>query len=479
MFSKQASWFDAWDINAYVSYIRYAERHGSLMLENTYTTIPHTPVFVFQYYTFLGLINRLLHLDPFLLFHLASILTTALLATLCFFIAKTFIPPKDRLLMTTTIIFGGGLGWIPFLEMKSADMVTPDFTFIKPFTIGHDALSISLSLLSILLFYLYSQKKKILTLIIAILAGFGAGVFHPYKLLWLVIIGLVWAIKEKKKFSNLLLYPLGLIILFAVYYPIGLTPFIKNPGLAGVWGESFTSANLFSIILGFGLWTPFIIWKLLIGEAKTEAERFIKLCFMSQLLLLFTPLPYSRQFIPAMYALGSLFGYFAIKELITSPRYRSLALTILVIASTVSMLHVFKFLTFDVKPTNHYFYLLSSEEQALKFINTLPKESNILSLYRLGNVIPAFSDNKVFFGHFMQTPNSEKTLKIAQRFYLYDNETDQRQFLKDNHIDYIYYGLEEAYLRKSQNLLIDNPYPYFPIIYQNDSIIIYDTAPKS
>src|SRR3989338_4070633 len=72
-FTRQVVWFDAWDINAYVSYIRYGQRNG-VFLKNTYTTDPHQGVFVFQKYTLLGVINRFLRLDPFLLFHIASIM---------------------------------------------------------------------------------------------------------------------------------------------------------------------------------------------------------------------------------------------------------------------------------------------------------------------------------------------------------------------------------------------------------------------
>src|SRR3990167_8253623 len=89
-YSGQTSWFDAWDINTYVSYIRYGQKYG-VFLQNTYAHEPHSGVFVFQVYTILGLINRLLNLNPFLLYHLASVIVGIMLIAVIYFSVKTFL----------------------------------------------------------------------------------------------------------------------------------------------------------------------------------------------------------------------------------------------------------------------------------------------------------------------------------------------------------------------------------------------------
>src|SRR3989338_3713186 len=72
-FTKQVSWFDAWDINAYVSYLRYGQNQG-VLLENSYTLDPHQGVFVFQTYTLLCVLNLFIHLccSPWLQFQSIS-----------------------------------------------------------------------------------------------------------------------------------------------------------------------------------------------------------------------------------------------------------------------------------------------------------------------------------------------------------------------------------------------------------------------
>ena len=106
-------------------------------------------------------------------------------------------------------------------------------------------------------------------------------------------------------------------------------------------------------------------------------------------------------------------------------------------------------------------------------MSLLPANSAILSLYRIGNYIPAFSNSRVYYGHRNVTPNSRETLKKAQSFYTKMSEKEQREFLRENNISYIYYGIEEGSLRKEENLSIGNPFAYFPIVFDNNVVIIY------
>ncbi len=106
-------------------------------------------------------------------------------------------------------------------------------------------------------------------------------------------------------------------------------------------------------------------------------------------------------------------------------------------------------------------------------MSKLPADSGVLSLYRMGNYIPAFSDLRVYYGHNFQTPSSDKAKKQAQLFYISMKEEQQKEFLKQNNIQYVYYGLEESNLRKNANLPTTNSFPRYPVIYQNEKVTIY------
>ena len=471
VFVKQASWFDAWDVNAYVSYIRYGQNYG-MMLQNTYTTIPHQGVFVFQLYTFLGIANRLFHLDPFLIFHLTSIIVNVFLVASVFFLIKQLIGNnKDKIPVLLVILLGGGLGFLPQFIGNSAEMVTPDFNFIKPFNIPHDALSILLTIFSLGLFYLFSQTSQKKDIILAVLAGFGSAVFHPYKLLWLILVGFVIAVINKNKFKSLISYPVSLIILFLIYFPFAFYPFINSPGFAGIANEKFINTNPISLLLGLGFLVVPAAWSLFNTDTEKEKIMFVGTILIVQLILLFAPFVYARQFIPTIFVWVALLAYFGIKDMLIKYSYR-FALWAGVLLCAISPIYIF-FNLLTIKPTNQFYFLTKQEGEMINKANSLPRQSGILSLYRIGNYLPAMTDNKVYFGHYYQTPDSVNTLIKAENFYYKLNEKEQKAFLQDNHIDYIYYGLEEAKVRGMFNLNTDNPFPYFKIVYQVGPIILY------
>ena len=70
-FVGYAVWFDQKDISSYIAHIRTAENDG-IFIRNRYTLVDHPGTFIFQPYTVLGVINRYLHLDYFLLFHISN-----------------------------------------------------------------------------------------------------------------------------------------------------------------------------------------------------------------------------------------------------------------------------------------------------------------------------------------------------------------------------------------------------------------------
>ncbi len=199
---------------------------------------------------------------------------------------------------------------------------------------------------------------------------------------------------------------------------------------------------------------------------------FAKLIFIIQLAFLYLPFGFHLYFVKGLYIWGAILAFFAIKELITDKGWYLRIITAVILLSLISRLYVFNILMQSMVE-NSFFFLRADEGKALEYMSSLPKDSGVLSLYRIGNYIPAFSDARVYYGHKFQTPQAGEKLNIAKHFYLSDDEKLQREFLKLNNIQYIYYGLEEAKVRQDAKLDIKNPFPDYPILYQNDSSIIY------
>jgi len=477
-YPKNTSWFDAWDTNFQVSYIRYGQRKG-VMLENTYTTTPHKPVFIYQYYTGLGVLNRLLKLDPFILFHLASIITSVVLLFVCYFASRLFI--KDalyRLFAFIIIALGGGLAWVSGLSF-SADNKIAGFTLVNALERGHDALITFLTLLTFILIYLYMKVPKRKYVIWASVAGIIGMTFHPPMLgLYLgVAVVMVFIHYKENKNLQLLALPAVLFLALIVYGLIVLSNLFSNPGFSGVVAQNLFNADSLSVALGFGFLSPFIFWSL-INDEKSRETFILKVFFLTQLFFLFLPSGFHLYYAKGIFAWGVLLGILGITSFIKSDKIQRTVLTFMVVTSLITRVNIFSNLV-DAKLNNPFFFLTVGEGEALSFMSTLPADSGILSLYRIGNYIPAHSDNKVYYGHKFQTPDASEKLNLAKQFYLSDDKKLQTEFLKQNNIQYIYYGLEEKKLREDAKLPTENPFPDYLVVYQNDSATIYSVDQKA
>lgn len=474
-YPKNTSWYDAWDTNFQVSYMRYAQRKG-VALQNTYTTVPHKPVVIYQYYTYLGLLNRFLRLDPFILYHLTTVIFSVVLIIALYFLAKVFFDDSlFRLGSFMMMVLGGGLGWIP--GMTSADLNLAGFTMVNAFEKSQEAFSTACIIFSFLFIFRYLQTPKRGALVWAVVFACGNIIFHPPFAALYLAAGLPMAFIYflSKKSKELFIYPLGTAVFFIIYFLLILSTWFGNPGFASVVGQSLYTVDSFSLALGFGLLSFFIFWEIMEGDRRDIKVTALKVVFLTQLFLLLSPLGFHLYFAKGIFIWGVILGFMGIACTLEKKNIQMVVITALVSVSILTRIVVFNSLM-NASVKNSFFFLVKGEGDALAFMSGLPADSAVLSLYRMGNYIPAHTDSRVYYGHKFQTPDNSETLRKAQIFYTLANEEQQRKFLKDNHINYIYYGLEEAQLRKDDNLNPRNPFPYFPVLYSNDSAIIYSAS---
>jgi len=467
-FSGQASWFDAWDINSYVSYIRYGQRNG-VMLKNTYTTVPHQPVFVFQTYTLLGVLNRYIRLDPFLLFHLASVLTGILLMLSIYLILGAVFPEfYKRLASFIIIVLGGGLGW---LNNTAADYRIAGFTLVDPLERPHNALSTLLLLSSVYLFAYFLEKGRLEYFIYSLFSAFILFTIHPPLALLSVLIyiaGLFFLSQRVNRFKRFMLLSL-LLLAYIAYFFLLLHRFLSNGGFKGLVVQTIWQPDLLSIIFGFGLLSIGILTAILVKE-KNISYKIIKIAFILHLILAFSPLGFHMYFFKGVFIWGVILGVLGMEGIFKNflPYWLLLVLSL----SLPLRLQIFKILR-SPNYSNQFYYLQKIEGQSLKQLVTLPKDSSVLSLYRIGNYIPAFTDNRVFLGHSIQTPDFNQKLQLAEKFYLTDDGNFQSSFLKDNRIDYVYVGLEEELLRKNNRLLLFSTPDFLKPVFRLNGIALY------
>lgn len=472
-YPKQTSWYDAWDTNFQVSYMRFGQNHG-MMLQNTYTTLPHKGVFIYQYYTFLGVLNRFLKLDPFVLYHLASIVTSIVLILVCYKLVNTFIKDKiSRFGAFIMIVLGGGVGWI-FQNYLSADRNLAGFTMVNAFERGHDALSTIFLLLTLFFQYKFFENHKKRYLLSNVLFGFFSITLHPPLAAVYVLAGLFFTVWEFKKYRSVksIYLPAGIITVFIIYFLSVLRDLIYNPAFFSQVTQNLYSVDSASLFLGFGILTFFIFYGLTSDFRDEIKVTTLRIFLMLQLFLLLSPMGFHLYFAKGLHVWGVLLSVFAVEKLIAKKKVRNGVIILMTVFSLSARFYIFYDLMQD-KLNNPFVFLTGMEGEAINFMSTLPKDKGILSLYEIGNHIPAHTDLRVYYGHKFQTPDAERTLRTAEKFYTSMKIDEQKKFLADNHISYIYYGLEEKELRKKAKSETVNLFKDFKTVYKNDLITIY------
>ena len=117
-------------------------------------------------------------------------------------------------------------------------------------------------------------------------------------------------------------------------------------------------------------------------------------------------------------------------------------------------------------------YPLNDFMNGLEFLKHNTKINDVVLGYiTSGNFIPAYAGNYVYLGH-ANTPDEDAKEKIAAGFFSGKMKGDEAQdFLKKEHISYIFFGPQERELGGNAGLKVI--YPFISKAYENKEVIIY------
>lgn len=446
-FSGQASWFDPWDINVYVSAIKFGQQ-GNLLLENLYTSLPNKPIFMYPLYTLSGFFTR--SINPFLVFHLLSLAIGLLFSIIVWFLLKKFLSKEYKLAAFFLIIFGGGLGWIFYPNLNSADLYITGFTFISQFQRAHEALGVSLYLISLVCFYLFTFSKKARFNIFSLISIIILIVFYPYYIFsYFLICGIFSILKylrnnDKTSIEFLLLnLIISTPILFIYYNHIQ-----SNQTFSSVLNQRLSTPNIIEILSGYGV--LFLLVLIQLKSKKTfPGKLFLNIWFFISIFMSFLPLGFSRFYLRGLFfplIILSIYGLIYIAS--NSTKRIKLFIWLLIFIVPVSSFFIFFKRIAEVNNKNPWYYIAGDSINVLQQIPVgIPYSQSILSYYQLGNYIPAGINLRVYFGHLIQTSKHYEKVQNLVNFYgnKYD-DVEAQNFLKENNIKYVYYGEEEKNL---------------------------------
>jgi hypothetical protein len=415
VFTGQASWFDPWDLNVYFAAIGWGQR-GHFTFANVYDTLAQDELAIFPLYTFLGRVFHSFSLSNALIFHLAGIITSFFFLIILWWFINFF--EKDRFnqkVLLSWLVFAGGFGWLSFPDLLLPDLGQPGFTFESALRRPHEAVSLSLFLVSLGVFWQAFRQPKTFFFLSATLAALLMSFFHPYSLLPLAAILGVFGLQQwfKARRFQFFLPPALVALAGLVYYLTAGKTLLINPGFGGLLGQVQHSYSPLKIVLGWGWFAPFIF----LGLIKTPNLAFIKIWFLTHWLTTYLPLGFQKLFIKGLWLPVLLLALQGVLLATQKAKflYRPLVFTLLFLGSFSNLFTFYKRLTEPAQ--NPWFYLSQDENQILHYLNTRGQnEEGVLAEYRLANQIPALTSKRVYAGHPFQTPDFDQRIVPANLF---------------------------------------------------------------
>lgn len=476
VFSGQASWFDPWDINVYVSAVKSGQHRG-FFLENLYDSTSNKAIFYYPVYTTLGLLFP--QLNPFLLFHLLSIVTSIVfISTLTLLVSRFFQKKLVVFLTVLSIVVAGGLGWLVFPNIESLDTHMTSVSFLSALQRPHEAIALSAYITFLFAFYFSIKTKSNQWRTIAILSLILTLIFYPYYFLSFILICMTYYFLSKKAdkgnlFFLILLAFVGFLTVAAMYYDLSL-----NSSFSGVSGQTLTKPTIISLLLAYSVLLIPYLQKLFKIRRLSQFKLYLIIWITFNLLLSFLPLGFSRFYLRGTYlplviiAVTSLDTWSRKNFTKQYPKVFIIFLAYLTAFLSITSLRIFSARVTEIHKENDWYYLSRENYELLEIMKReLPAQSSILSEYYLGNFIPAYTNHQVYFGHLFQTPNADKRKILLTQFFQESIEEEQAvEFLQEAEIDYVIYGSREKELNNLKNEL---SYSFLSEVYSNQEVILY------
>lgn len=453
VFTGQVFIFDPWDINVYVSAIKWAQ-HNGFEYQNAYTTTTHKSVIIYPLYTLVGYLFP--KINPFFLYHtLIAVCGTIMLGAL-YKTIKVFTPEKSNYLVyLVAIIFAGGIEWVFFLPFKAKPygLKTIYFTFQNVFERPHTMLALTAYIISLTLFYLSIKRRESRLNYFSALGVIIFSIFYPYHVLSFYVIvtlfAFIWSLQKNKKYPIEFLFKsvavtLPLVGLYSLYLFRGRS-FMPNVFAP----NELQRANLIKILISFGIYVPFIIYQLKLikkGWVKNNLL-FLNIWLLASASLTFLPLSFSRYYLRGLYLPLVIIALVVLKELLKKRKLQIMIMKpiITVAGSATTLLFLLAQLSIAQTPSSVWAFMPKEKYEAVEYLNnnSLPG-SGVLAKYPFSNHIPAHTLNRVYFGHYFQTPNSSEKIDNLNKFYSYSmTEAEAENFLVSNNIIYVYIDEKE------------------------------------
>jgi len=448
---------------------------GNWLFRTPYTTLPQKGFLGYLPYILLGKLagGKEIHLQLVLLFQLFR--TTGVI---CFVFAaydfcRIFI--RDVRWQRWAVVlatFGGGLGWLAIFGLKTSgfenlplEFYSPEsFGFLGVFGLPHLAIARSLLLwgfagflaepkcnpffngMKIGLIWLLMGFMQPLTIITG-WAVVGSGLVLNWLFVHFYKQGPNERMEEMKLWQNHLKTAIGMVLLSSPMVFYNLISFTFVPVLRG-WSQQniILSPPPGDYLLAYGIMLPFAI----IGIVRAvKAKAWIWSIPIAWVIIfpILAYFPYSiqRRLPEGVWLAWIVLALFGIDGI--SRRWK-MAAHAMVATGILSTLFFIAGSIWSVSTPTGPLYQPREKINAFAFLaDNVPSGSNVLCSYATGNSLPAWAPVSVVIGHGPESIDLAK-LEPQVRDFFSTNEMDSDRiaFIKNERVDYVFYGPEERLL---------------------------------
>ncbi len=476
------------DVHVYFSWMEQVKQ-GHFIFEDLYTSEPQGRVLLNSFWSLQGLIAKYTGLSNYLVFQLSRIILIPFFLFILYLISVYFWTDKLwRKISFLFFSFASGLGVTisAFLSDNiynkgwynwPLDMWAPEGNnLLTMFQSPHLILSTALLILILFLTFFAFEKDKLKYSVTAGILALILFQFHPFHVPTIFGVLSVYILiqilinlkdfKHKKEiwFSYLKHFLILIVLSFPSIFYWSLLQQYDFVTQLRTYQNICLTPSLWVTIMSYG----FIIflalyasYRLIKTKKITNQKLFIIIWFITQFLLLYSPLPFQRRIMQGLQipmiilcVIGLHFLYQYLKIKLPPKKFnffinnKWLLIILFILLFTPS--HIYNWIREIAVFAEVYpqLYVHNDKVAGYQWLKQNTPEGTVIltDLYN-GNLIPGRIGRKVFIGHGVETLFFDSKVYKMAWFYAINNLDDKKQrFLKNNNIDYVFYSNNEDHL---------------------------------
>lgn len=424
-------------------------QQGSWFFQLPYSAEPNQGAPLFWFYLFLGHVSRWTGLSAVMVFHAARVAASiALLAAIQGFFTDLFPDrPQTAYWAFVMAVMGSGCGWIASLfgEFTADLWVAEAYPFLAMYSSPHFSLGLAL------LVWFAAQLRKAQTtrsLIFLFAGGLLLGSVLPFGVVIATLLAfgsafmsIVFHDQLKWQSAVVFLLPGGLFILYQFFI-------IRTDPVLALWDAQNLTASppVWDVLVSFSPALGFAVYGVLRAiQHRSRQLGMLMIWLVLGLALIYLPFNLQRRFMLGYMIPVAGLAAFGLSEI--NPHARSLFKALSVGVALPTLLIILMGGIFAVRNSDPQLVISKSELAALEFLadNGNPGDL-VLASPDTGLLIPAYTGQRVVYGHPFETVNALKEKTAVERFFTGGMDSKGLKWAMERKADWIFWGLrEQAY----------------------------------